>query len=208
MFQREDLEFDNVKIHLMYYHHEFDIQTCFDDLTPKEIAFVQTYKSEKRRQEFVATRNLRTQLFGKKTIQYSEIGAPSILNEKYISISHSTDLIGIAVCEDFSIGFDLEPISTKVLRVKNKFLHEDEWHWHDCNNPVEVTKIWSAKEALYKLVQQQGILFSQDLKLEPTKDKTIYLGHIQRNSQWKIVALKAIEYKGSIICSTIAPLDI
>ena len=40
----------------------------------------------------------------------------------------------------------------------------------DCTNPDVVTKLWSAKEALYKLAGRKEILFIEELLLSKTED--------------------------------------
>ena len=62
-----------------------NISTNF--LIPQEIIELSAIKNQRRRQEYLAIRNLRTHLFGKKSISYNQYGAPFIELKKHISIS-------------------------------------------------------------------------------------------------------------------------
>ena len=122
---REDFEFNDVKVYTMSYM-DFNPLDYLDNLTELEKERFFTFKHIQRKREFVATRVLRHQVFGFEHIHYDEVGAPYINQEGYISISHTKNLVGFALCKKFKIGFDLEHIQNKITNIKHKFLSEKE----------------------------------------------------------------------------------
>jgi siderophore (surfactin) biosynthesis regulatory protein len=114
-----------------------------------------SFSSEKRRLEFVATRVLlKNMLKEEKTIAYTPDGYPFLTDNSYnISISHTGKYVGIILNKYRKVGIDIEKISDKVLRVRDKYLSEYEQNFVEKNNAkVHLTLMWCAKEAVYKIV--------------------------------------------------------
>ena len=96
-------------------------------------------------------------------VKYNPNGAPFLDSGKHLSITHSKTQAGIAV-GDHSLGFDIEEYHHKIQNIASKFLHKDEYYAFDSLNPIEtLTRIWTAKEALYKVLNIPGISFSKQL---------------------------------------------
>ena len=146
-FNKKTINSQSTTIHLLSYE-DFDPLSFTSKLTNIETERLFNFKNINRRREFVATRILRHQLFGYQHIHYDKNGAPFIQNEGYISVSHSKNLVGIAVNEDYKVGLDLETHRKNILKLKSKFLSDNEQNEFSCDDYIEVTKIWSAKEAL------------------------------------------------------------
>ena len=140
----------------------FDPLEYMDQLTVLEKEQFFKYKHPKRQREYVATRILRHAIFGFKHIHYNSVGAPYIEDEGFISVSHSNNLIGIAVNKHFQVGFDLENLSDKAKRLHAKFLNQQERIIFDTEDELEMTKCWSAKETLYKLAGRNFIDFKSN----------------------------------------------
>lgn len=85
-------------------------------------------------------------------IAYKSIGEPYLVpNDFFISISHSFPYASLAISKQ-RIGIDLEKINPKILKIKHKFLHDNELIWTNNQNELEyLIIIWTVKEALYKL---------------------------------------------------------
>lgn len=164
MLQTEELKYGDVSVFLLIYD-EFVIEEQLHHLLPSEIERLETINHPSRKREFVATRVLRSLNFGRVPILYSEIGAPYIEEKGFISISHADCAVGLAYCRDFQVGLDLEPIREKVMRVKHKFLSEEEKLNTDTSSVEEMIKVWSGKEALYKLAGRKEIIFADNLLL-------------------------------------------
>jgi len=117
------------------------------------------FKTEKRKKEFLASRLLVQEISQNTIITYNEFGAPELDNGKYISISHSKEMVAIIISEQ-QVGMDVEQISEKVLHLSSKFVSE--------KNLKNLTKekatlIWSLKEAVYKWHQKGGVDFIKDI---------------------------------------------
>lgn len=168
-FTQDLIQLKDVDIHLMYFR-PFTATDYLDQLTEQENERFFTFRHENRRQEFVATRILRHRLFGFQHIHYDEHGAPYIEDEGFISISHAPGVVGLAISKDFKVGLDLEPVQTKALRLRSKFLSEEETRELAIDCETEMTKVWSAKEVLYKLAGRKQIHFKTELLLKKETD--------------------------------------
>jgi 4'-phosphopantetheinyl transferase len=163
-FNQDSIQLKNGIIHLLRFE-PFNPMDFIDHLTPEETERFFSFNHLNRQQEFVATRVLRHQLFGFSHIHYNEHGAPYIEDEGFISISHAPGIVGLAICRDFQIGLDIEPLRPKALLLKDKFLSEEEKQLFNTESELEMTKVWSAKEALYKLAGRKQLIFKTDLLL-------------------------------------------
>ena len=93
-------------------------------------------------------------------ISYSENGSPNLNNHQYISISHSGNLICIIISEK-EIGIDIEKISDKSLRLKEKFVNPH----HTKLNKEKSTLIWCIKEAVFKFHVIGNVDFIKDISV-------------------------------------------
>jgi phosphopantetheinyl transferase len=175
-FKQDILSFNSATIHLLSFS-SFDPYDYIDQLTDLEKERLLSFKSIKRRMEFTATRILRQRVFGFTHIHYTDIGAPYIPNEGFISISHANGVVSIALSSKEEIAIDLELVSSKAQRLHQKFLNDRERATFNCNSSLEMTKLWSAKEVLYKLASRKGIDFKEHLQIYPHTNG--YLGEIQ-----------------------------
>jgi len=176
MFNEKKFVFGDVHIHIIELS-DFVEENYLHLLNEQEKKRFETFILPKRRKEFVATRFLKEQLFPGAQIQYNALGAPFLDNSIHISISHSPNHVGIAFCKTHKIGFDLEQIRDKVHRIKHKFLHEEEYKNVDTEDTETLIKIWSGKEALFKLAGVENVPFATDLMVLPIENN-IWRGQI------------------------------
>jgi 4'-phosphopantetheinyl transferase len=174
-------------------------------LLPNEKLRLISIHHETRKREFVATRMLRNSLFGLDEITNDSIGAPHIGAEKYISISHTIDIVGIAI-SDYKIGFDLEPIRDKAIKLFSKFLHQEEFEIFDTKSEIEMTKIWSAKETLYKLAGRKKIIFKDELRLHKVDEN--WFGTIYNPDTIIHVPLRVFDSGHNVLTINSAPIEI
>lgn len=196
-FTQDFIQMDHVHIHLLRYV-DFDPVTYLDQLTANEKDRFFGFNHENRRKEFAATRILRHRLFGFEHIHYDSHGAPYIEKEGYISISHAKDIVGIALCKKFKVGLDLETIRPKASLVANKFLNAIEAKSFDVHDPVEMTKVWSAKEVLYKLAGRKGIHFKTELLLQK-EQKNVWSGRIINPLEELSTSISILDHYNTII---------
>lgn len=120
-----------------------------------------TAKSEKRQCEILSTHLLLHACFNREiTLRHAPNGAP-IIDDGYISISHTEQYVVIALHPTRRIGIDIERLGDKVNRVSTRFLAPAEWAAlpDETATPIDgisarsiATHIaWSVKEATYKV---------------------------------------------------------
>lgn len=195
----------STEIHLVKYE-PFDPHKELDYLTPDEQERMTSFISESRKMEFVATRRLRHQLFGFEHIHYDPHGAPYIKDEGFISISHTKDYVAIAMNKDYQVGLDLEAHRPNITRLCHKFLNDYENSIFDSQDYIEITKVWSAKEALYKLAGRKQILFREHLLLDRNADK--WSGEIVNPDERIYVNLDIFDRDNIIISVNNSPVRI
>ena len=94
-------------------------------------------------------------------------GIPRLESGQQISISHTKTLAGIALGTK-PLGIDIEVFRPKIHRIATRFLHTEESFALKDDHVIEkLTLIWTAKEALYKALNQKGIIFSEQLLVTP-----------------------------------------
>ena len=88
-----------------------------------------------------------------------------------VSLSHSGAWVAAVLAQGGRAGVDVEMIRDKAQRLASKFLNPIEWadaqaaYATPNAASVHYTLLWSAKESLYKLAAQRGIIFRQQLLL-------------------------------------------
>lgn len=151
--------------------HSLKAPDLLDSLTESELERYASIGHGEKRKEFAASRHLRTLIFGKQQVMYTEIGAPFLSNEGFISVSHTIDLVGIACSDSFKVGLDLECVREKAARLSPRFVHVSEKNFFDTSSPFDMSLLWSLKETLYKLAGRKGVLFAEELLVERAKDR-------------------------------------
>ena len=89
-----------------------------------------------------------------------------------VSLSHSGTWVAAVLAQHGRVGVDIEIVRDKAQRLASKFLAPKEWAAAQAatqTNPEMATAhyslLWSAKETLYKLAGQRGIIFKNQLLL-------------------------------------------
>ncbi len=119
--------------------------------------------------EHLMVRQMLKMLLPDHKIMYKTIGEPYLWpNTAQISITHSFPFASLAVSIN-RVGIDLEKVNSKILRIKQKFLHESEHVWtQDKENEVELlTIIWVIKESLYKVHPSKYWSLKDHYQIEP-----------------------------------------
>ena len=161
-------------------------------------------KSVHHQKGFLATRKLILHAgIDSGSVKYSPNGAPFLISGKHLSITHSKTQAGIAI-GDHSLGFDIEEYHLKIQNIAPKFLHKDEYYAIESLNPIEtLTRIWTAKEALYKALNVPGISFSKQLLITPFQaDQTKGNAEVRMGDELRKFSLDFILNKDH--CATLA----
>ncbi len=181
-------------------NHLLEETFLFDD--EKEKLFL--LKNEKRKLEFCAIRFIRNQKNIPFSIAYNPIGAPYLLGSPMqVGISHSNDLVGLALAP-FKIGLDIELISDRILKIKDRFTTSKEAVLFSYTESINLTIIWTIKEVLYKLAGRLEINLISELMINSVEGDTANCLFLSTEG-WRIVAIKFQEINDYIISFNPSP---
>lgn len=152
------------------------------------------FKSVSRRTEWTAVRALLYEVFSyMPEIAYTSEGAPYIPEKKDLSISfsHTKGYVAIAFSEKKIVGVDVERISNRVERIKDRFIGDSEC----AENTIMLLVHWSAKESVFKTLFEQDVEFKTQILVKPfsfTDEKTGDMNvEVKTNSQ---TGMKSVHY--------------
>lgn len=131
---------------------------------PEWIQNIYTIRAESRILEILAARVLIKELTGKeKEVWYNETGKPFLTDKSYhISVSHTKEYVAVAINKKKHIGLDIERISEKIRRVKSRIIADCEYIDKE-NELIHLLLHWSAKEAMFKFIDAEGVDFLKHL---------------------------------------------
>ena len=148
---------------------------------------VEQFRSHNRKLEYLSVRVLLKELIGRDNrIIYDHTNKPFLRNNQHqISISHSHKLTSILLSKTKRVGIDIEYMSHRIERIKDKFMHESEKITADPGlRKYHLYIHWCAKEALYKICDKDQLNFKHNIFIEPFKvgNKGLLRGVVQKNS--------------------------
>ena len=123
--------------------------SIFSSKEINQVLIINKISSKKRALEILSTKSLLNQMGEDREITYNSYGAPQISKDKYISVSHSAELVSIILSKN-KCGLEIE------------------------RDYDLATLIWSAKECIFKLYQKGNINFKEDIiisKIDSKKNK-------------------------------------
>ena len=132
------------------------------------------FSSEKRQQEWLAIRVLLKELCGEeKEIMYHPSGKPYLKDgSACISFSHTHGYVAVALHPFSEVGVDIEQYGTRVQRVASRFIREDEMVSIKAGDEVYALLLhWSAKETMFKLMEEEAVDFIEHLRIVPFQPK-------------------------------------
>lgn len=145
---------------------EIDVLNSYESiLNIEEINQLNSFGSAQRKREFNAVRQLKHQVFGEELIIYGENGKPRFVNSDItIGISHSAHWALFAHAR-IPFGCDIEEVSDRIVPISDRFCSSDELELFACEvGVVQLTQLWSCKEALYKLINIKGIHWKNQMR--------------------------------------------
>ena len=128
-----------------------------------------TFTSDARKLEFLAVRVLLKTLCGEeKHILYYPSGRPYLSdNSAYISISHTKGYVAVAL-SNAMVGVDIEYYNSRVERIATRFIRADEEPNLPLDNRIKaLLTYWSAKETAFKLLDEEGVDWRDDMQVHP-----------------------------------------
>lgn len=165
---------DDVKFGLWEITEDYDTLRSELKLDQEDIATVENFKNHRRKLEWLSVRILLKRMLGKDSkIVYGPERKPYLHNNLYnISISHSKKFTAILIGKKRRVGLDLEFMTSKILRIADKFLRPEELENIEKDQELYHLYLhWCAKEALYKICDKVDINFVTNLSIEPFKPK-------------------------------------
>ena len=125
------------------------------------------FHHQKRQEEWLASRLLLQSIGFNHPISYLDNGKPVVNDEIHFSLSHCLPYVAVLVSSR-PCGLDIQKAEEKMMRIKDKFCHEEEWAAAAVSSsPLDyVSLLWSAKEALFK-VYGENLIFKEQLRIAP-----------------------------------------
>jgi phosphopantetheinyl transferase len=138
-------------------------------LTEQSQQRIQSMKSVLHQRAFLSVRQLLLQLgYTDADLYYDASGKPHLTDGKYISISHSHQL-AVVIVSNQAVGVDVELVREKVAKIGPKFCASElQYLAPDLTTETQrLTLIWGAKEAVFKIVNREGISFNHHIFVAP-----------------------------------------
>lgn len=129
-------------------------------------------------------------------LAYNLNGKPSLSSGRFISISHSKSVIGIAWSNEFNIGLDIEEIDKRILKVESRFIHEDERSFSE--SLIDKVSIWGIKEGLIKIYDEKSFNLKNDLRVRKVSQNK-WKGFSPKITS-QIIDFCTFEFHNNIIC--------
>ena len=96
------------------------------------------------------------------------VQGPGVPAGAVVSLSHSGAWAAALLATNGRVGVDVELVRDKARRIAAKFLSDKELSAaQTVATDAHFTLLWSAKETLYKLAERRGLIFKEQLLLEP-----------------------------------------
>ncbi len=132
-------------------------------------------KAPVRRLEWLASRILARQVLGNHVSILKQANNKPYLDDLniHLSISHAKGYAGIAFAP-FPVGVDLEWMDGRAARISQRFMNV--WEFELCLPEIPEThlyvktRIWSLKEAVYKLFSKNGVAFKEQIITQKFSD--------------------------------------
>lgn len=155
---------------------------------------IPAFKAESRRLEWVVVHVLVQVITGKfQLVKHRDTGAPYLEEgSRHLSISHTRNYVAVCISE-MPVGIDVEVITPRANKLRKRFMSPDEGFMDTAHSEVEATLIWSAKESLFKILEEQdavdflhhlrtrsvpfaeeGVIFSQEKKTSHQKQYEVH----------------------------------
>ncbi|WP_108822947.1 4'-phosphopantetheinyl transferase family protein [Dysgonomonas sp. Marseille-P4361] len=168
------------------------------------VQHILTIKSESRVLEILAARILLKELIGEeKEVYYTNSGKPFLMDKSFhISVSHTKGYVAVAVNKEKEIGLDIEQISEKIKRVQSRIVSDKEYI-DPQNEFIHLLLHWSAKEAMFKFIDREGVNFLENLfvdKFTPEDKGYFYASETRTEERNRFKACYQIEKEFIIVC--------
>ena len=164
--QRKISPIQTIAFALVDYNLEKELFSFFQQKKLDDTSFNQ-FKNQKRKIEWLSVRYMLNELTPNfQDIEYNKYGKPFLANqETHVSISHSKNRIACSLNEKQETAIDIQYISPKILRIRDKFLNKHEFKVIDQYDIIQLTIAWSIKEALFKMYGKDDIFLKPNIEV-------------------------------------------
>jgi phosphopantetheinyl transferase len=193
------IHFSTQGVFISFQKKESDVAFLEATLFQEERSELSQFKNEKRAIEFLNVRKLRSNEGINSPIYYNESGKPYLASEIKLgfSISHSKNYCAIGYGEK-ELGIDIEEIDERIDRISSRFMNEEEEVLIGKDRLLGLTRIWTLKEAMFKLNPRAGIDFKSELILKSQVDNS-FMGEMLTDEGWKKVILNSFQLENLVI---------
>ena len=141
-----------------------------------EMEEISLFRSESQRRQKLAVRALINELFDEKMyLNHHDNGKPYLENcATNISITHTENYVAIITHEEEEVGIDIESLERDFSAVEKKALSEDEiddLEDNSSNKTEQLAIYWCAKEAIYKRMSQNRVIYAEQIEVEKFRPK-------------------------------------
>ena len=156
--------------------HELESSVILNDRSAARVAGM---KSESHIKGFLAVRKLLAAAgYSDFDLYYTEDGKPHLKDGTHITISHSFEFSVIGISKGI-MGIDIEKNREKIKRIAHKFVDRENEFLTENRMVEQLTVIWGAKESLFKIHPDGGLLFREHLPIDSfTLDHPVTKGYI------------------------------
>lgn len=133
-------------------------------LNTKSQERLDSMKSLSHQKGFLAVRQLlKIAGYSDRNLSYTPLGKPLLSDKKHISISHSFEYATLII-SDKIVGIDIEKNRDKIKKIASRFIGTESLECTEQEAQIrELTRIWAAKESLFKTHIGGQILFKDHL---------------------------------------------
>ncbi len=167
------------------------VDELFDMLNPdaEERNKVNRFRLDKRKKEYLASRCIVKRELGiLPVIAYKESGKPILTNSDFkISITHTKDFVAVAFSKVEEPGVDIEYPSHRIMNIWTRFIADSEAEFiPETERETYFRVIWCMKEAMFKIIDREGIDFKKHLFSKPfvLKNSTILQAYYKYETEY------------------------
>lgn len=144
----------------------WEVTETLDELIQTSVKYsLSTYVPdfiEARQKQILVMRILHKMVAPGTTIEYEPTGKPVLSEGGHISFSHSRNHV-VVYRSDTECGVDLEQLNTRILKIRRKFINEQEEEYLNSENADLLIRLWSAKEAMFKVYGKDGVYLRSNI---------------------------------------------
>jgi 4'-phosphopantetheinyl transferase len=117
---------------------------------------------EARQKQILVMRILHRMVAPGTTIDYEPTGKPVLMEGGHISFSHSRNHV-VVYRTDAACGVDLEQLNERILKIRRKFINNEEQEYLNSEDVDMLIRLWSAKEAMFKVYGKDGVYLRSNI---------------------------------------------